>query len=131
MRDTSRAAADDLIWKALADGTRRALLDTLSRRPHTTGELVELQRSLCRTAVMKHLDVLEAAGLLVVTRSGRQRWNHLNPVPIAALHERWVAPHVRGTAAALSRLKSHLESDGRRAVPAGASPPRTRKDKPT
>ena len=122
MSDTKRNADDDRVWKALADPTRRALLDALAEAPLTTGELVERWPSLCRTAVMKHLDVLEAAGLLVVRRQGRLRWNHLNPVPIQAIHERWVSRHVAGTASALLRLKRHVEG--------GAAPaPRARRGK--
>ncbi len=101
--------ADDLVWKALADPTRRAVLDVLAKSPHSTGALVECFPGLCRTAVMKHLDVLEAAGLLVVQREGRVRWNHLNPMPIQLLHDRWVSRHVSGMASALSRLKQHVE----------------------
>jgi DNA-binding transcriptional ArsR family regulator len=108
MSDTS--LRDDLIWKALADGTRRAVLDLLAKGPATTGELVERFDDLCRTAVMKHLDVLEAAGLLLVRRQGRVRWNHLNPVPIQRIHDRWVARHVRGAASAMTRLADHVEA---------------------
>jgi len=110
MSDTS--ADTDAVWKALAEPTRRAVLDVLARRPHTTGELVERFPDLCRTAVMKHLDVLEAAGLLVVQREGRVRWNHLDPTPIRALHDRWVSRHVARVASALDRLKAHVESGG-------------------
>jgi len=116
---TSRPAEDDAVWKALADPTRRALLDALSDAPATTGELVDAFDTLSRTGVMKHLDILEHAGLLVVTRDGRVRWNHLNPVPIQRVHDRWVSRHVRGTASALSRLKDHVE--------AGVVPKRTRR----
>lgn len=101
----------DPVWKALADPTRRGILDELAKRPRTTGELVELFPHLCRTAVMKHLDVLEQASLLLVRREGRMRWNHLNPMPIQRIHDRWVAKHIRATAAALSRLKDHVEQD--------------------
>ena len=76
------AFTDDRIWRALADPVRRTLLDALAIAPRTTGELVEAESQLCRTAVMKHLDVLVAAGLVVVRREGRRRWNYLNPVPI-------------------------------------------------
>ena len=100
----------DLVWKALADPTRRGILDALARRPHTTGELVERFSELCRTAVMKHLGLLEAAELVVVRRQGRVRWNHLNPMPIQRIHDRWVARHIRGVASALSRLKDHVEA---------------------
>ena len=87
-----------------------AHLDLLAERAHTTGELVAACTHLCRTAVMKHADVLEAAGLLVVRREGRVRWNHLNPVPIQAIYERWVKRHVRGHAASLQRLKRTVET---------------------
>ena len=63
------------------------------------------------------LDVLVAAGLVFARREGRLRWNHLNPVPIQRVYDRWVSRHVRGTAAALSRLKSHVESKGSRRNP--------------
>jgi DNA-binding transcriptional ArsR family regulator len=99
----------DKIWKALADPTRRALLDTLGDGPRTTGELVQGQPELCRTAVMKHLDQLTAAGLVVVRREGRVRWNYLNPVPIQQVCERWIAPHLRHMTGALSRLKDQAE----------------------
>lgn len=98
------------VWRALADPTRRALLDELAVAPCTTGDLVERFDQLCRTAVMKHLGILAAAGLVVVRREGRRRWNYLNPVPIQQVCERWVNRHVRGIASAMSRLKEHVES---------------------
>lgn len=107
-------SADDPIWKALANPTRRALLDALAAGPQTTGDLLTLFPALCRTAVMKHLDILAAAELVLVRRQGRKRWNHLNPMPLQSIYERWVAPHVRGTAAALSRLRQHTETKERR-----------------
>jgi DNA-binding transcriptional ArsR family regulator len=128
MSDTS--AETDLVWKALAEPTRRAVLDVLARCPHTTGALVERFPELCRTAVMKHLDVLEAAGLLVVQREGRVRWNHLNPVPIQRIHDRWVSRHVAGLASALSRLKTYVESPrvrARKAAPGKPGKKATRK----
>ncbi len=99
----------ELVWKALADRTRRTILDTLAERPHTTGELVGLFDGLCRTAVMKHLDILERAHLVLTTRDGRARWNHLNPVPIQQVCDRWVGRHVKHLAAAVSRLKAVAE----------------------
>jgi len=102
-------ADDDLVWRALADPTRRAVLDLLAKRAHTTGQVVARFGGLSRTGVMKHLDVLETAGLVVVRREGRVRWNHLNPVPVQRIHDRWVSRHVQGTAGALSRLKDHVE----------------------
>jgi len=100
----------DPVWKALADPTRRGILDALAERPHTTGELAARFSDLCRTAVMKHLGLLEAAELVVVRRQGRLRWNHLNPMPIQLIHDRWVSRHVRGLAAAMSRLRQQVES---------------------
>jgi len=98
------------VWKALSDGTRRALLDQLAEQPRTTGELCASFEDLCRTAVMKHLDVLVEAGLVLVRREGRQRWNHLNPVPIQRVCERWVNRHVSHLASAMSRLKDQVEA---------------------
>ncbi len=106
----------DVIWKALADPTRRGILDELASGPLTTGDLVERFSKLCRTAVMKHLDLLEGAELVVVRREGRVRWNHLNPMPIQRIYDRWVSRHIRDMASALSRLKDHVES------PAAKSP---------
>ncbi len=105
----------DLVWRALADGTRRAILDALAQRPHTTGELAARFDGVCRTAVMKHLDVLATAQLVIVRRDGRVRWNHLNPVPIQRVCDRWVSRHVRHAARSMARLKDHLEAPrGRR-----------------
>lgn len=100
---------NDLIWKALADSTRRDILDALSERPQTTGEITARFDGICRTNVMKHLDVLVAANLVVVRREGRTRWNYLNPVPIQRVCDRWVSKHVKRLASALSRLKDHVE----------------------
>lgn len=102
-------AVTDRIWKALADPTRRALLDALGQGPRTTGALVAGHPALCRTAVMKHLDQLTAAGLVVVRREGRERWNYLNPVPIQRVCERWIKPHLRHMTGAMSRIKDRAE----------------------
>ena len=99
----------DLVWKALADATRREILDALAERPLTTGDLVEQFPAHCRTNVMKHLDVLVEANLVIPRREGRVRWNYLNPVPIQRVCDRWVSRHVRQIASALSRLKDHVE----------------------
>ena len=113
---------DDAVWKALADPTRREILDLLATEPRTTGALVEGFPSLCRTAVMRHLEVLVQAGLVLVRREGRQRWNHLNPVPIQRVCERWVHRHVRGIASAMSRLKDHVEGRSPVSAPIADSP---------
>ena len=108
--DMKAATTTDRIWRALSDPTRRALLDALAGRPFTTGELVGRFPELCRTAVMKHLDVLEAAELVIVRREGRVRWNSMNAMPIQRIYDRWVKKHVRGVASAVSRLKDLAES---------------------
>lgn len=100
----------DRIWKALADSARRRMLDLLSERPRMTNDLVEAFPSLCRTNVMKHLDVLVSAGLVVVERRGRCRWNHVNPVPLDLICRRWLNARTRRMASALQRLKAVVES---------------------
>ena len=103
-------AESERVWKALADNSRREILDCLGERPLTTGELVaRFEASHCRTAVMKHLEILVRANLVVVRRQGRQRWNYLNPVPIQRVCDRWVSKHVQHMASALSRLKDFVE----------------------
>lgn len=103
------SAREDRVWRALADPTRRKLLDLLAKGPRTTGDLVERIEDLGRTAVMKHLDVLEEAELVIVRREGRKRWNHLNPVPIQKVCDRWVSRHVSGLASGLNQLKEKSE----------------------
>ena len=100
---------EDAVWRALADPIRREILDHLAISPRTTGELVSHFDSLCRTGVMKHLDVLVSANLVIVEKSGRTRWNHLNPIPIEQVCQRWVDGHVRRLAKSLTRLKSMME----------------------
>ena len=99
----------DAIFKALGNGTRRAILDTLRDQPLTTGALVGLFPDLDRCTVMQHLKVLEAADLILVERKGRERWNHLNPLPIHAIHERWIGPHAKVAVGMLAKLKRDLE----------------------
>lgn len=106
----------DLVFRALADGTRRRILDLLARSPRTTGDLCA-RFPVSRYAVMKHLTVLERAGLLVVRRRGRQRFNHLNPVPLQNLHERWMRPHAERWASSLLALKRSLEQKGEATMP--------------
>lgn len=104
------APADPLeaVWRALSDPTRRAILDTLRSGPLTTGALAdEFPQGRC--AVMKHLDVLVASELVMVKRNGRERWNHLNPVPLQRMYERWVRPYEAMWAAPLVRLKDSIE----------------------
>lgn len=98
------------VWSALADGTRRGILDLLRVRPMTTGEIAA-RFPTSRFAIMKHLTALEAAGLVVVRRMGRERWNHLNVMPLQMLYERWVSPYQALWANKLIELKTNLEGD--------------------
>ena len=93
----------------MADRKRRRMLDLLAQRPRTTGELVDAFPKLSRFAVMKHLGVLEAAGLLVVTRDGRQRWNALNPVPLQEELRRWVGKNEQMWADVLLNIRDVAE----------------------
>jgi len=99
----------DAIFKALADPSRRKLLDRLYRRDgQTLAEMCE-RVSMTRFGVMKHLRVLEEAGLVVTRKEGREKLHFLNPVPIRLVHDRWVSKYRAPFAAALSNLKSRLE----------------------
>src|ERR1700674_5437806 len=100
----------DDVFKALADSSRRKLLDRLFRRDgQTLGELCE-RVAMTRFGVMKHLRVLEEAGLVVARRAGREKLHYLNPMPIRLVHDRWVSKYRAPFAAALSDLKSRLEA---------------------
>ena len=101
--------ASDLVWKALADPTRRAILDLLRDQPRTTGDLAESFPALTRFGVMKHLGVLEQAALVVVRRRGRERWNYLNPLPIKQIHDRWIGSYAARAVEMLDRLKTDLD----------------------
>jgi DNA-binding transcriptional ArsR family regulator len=101
---------DDLVFKALADRTRRLLLDRLFERDGRT--LIELEAEvpeLTRFGVMRHLAVLEEAGLVVTRRQGRYKNHYLNPVPVALIAERWMGKYRERRAAALLDLKDRLE----------------------
>src|ERR1700712_3173172 len=100
---------DDLVFKALADSTRRFLLDMLFQRDGRT--LTELESSLemTRFGVMKHLRVLEDAGLIVTRKSGREKLHFLNPVPVRLIHDRWINKFTERRVSALADLKAQLE----------------------
>jgi uncharacterized protein YndB with AHSA1/START domain len=100
----------DEVFRALADPTRRQLLDELFREDGQTLTALEERFPMSRFGVMKHLRVLEAAGLVVTRREGREKRHFLNPVPIRLVHDRWVSKYAEPWAAALSDLKSRLES---------------------
>lgn len=108
----------DQVWKALADETRRTILDFLRSGPKPTTAIVEQFPDLTRFAVMKHLDVLRQATLVLTREEGRQRINSLNAVPIQMIYERWVSNYEGIWASALVRMKEALERDV--AVPANA-----------
>ena len=99
---------DDRVFRALADPTRRHLLDRLHERDGRT--LTELE--MTRFGVMKHLKVLEDAGLVVTRRSGREKLHFLNPVPIRSIHDRWIDKYTERYVSALSDLKTELEETG-------------------
>ncbi|WP_439634663.1 ArsR/SmtB family transcription factor [Glycocaulis sp.] len=105
----SSADKMDSIFKALASPVRRELLDCLKDDPQTTGALCERFPVIDRCTVMQHLKVLERADLIIVQRKGRERWNHINPLPIRHIQERWIGPHADHAVTVLDRLTSDLE----------------------
>jgi len=104
------SADDDRVFKALADPTRRGLLDRLFERDgRTLGEL-EAEQNMTRFGVMKHLRVLEDAGMVITRRSGREKLHFLNPVPIRLIHDRWIDKYTERQVSALVDLKNELEN---------------------
>ena len=99
----------DLIFKALASPTRRRMLDEIRDQPLTTGDLCQRFPELDRCTVMQHLKVLEGADLVIARREGRERWNHLNSMPIKQIHDRWIGPYAERAVTMLERLKTDLE----------------------
>jgi uncharacterized protein YndB with AHSA1/START domain/DNA-binding transcriptional ArsR family regulator len=111
------SSVDDAVFRALADPTRRLLLDRLFEREGRS--LQELEREvpgMTRFGVMKHLRSLEAAGLVVSRKVGRRRLHYLNPVPVQLIRDRWVSRYTQPRAMALSALKAELEHGGRTMV---------------
>jgi len=100
---------DDLVFMGLADSRRRRMLDLLKRGPRTTGEICERFKGLDRCTVMQHLGVLERAGLIIVRRDGRNRWNHLNAAPFKEIYDRWISSYAGEAVDLLARLKRNLE----------------------
>ncbi|MCI0424561.1 MAG: SRPBCC domain-containing protein [Actinobacteria bacterium] len=99
----------DLVFKALSDPTRRALLDSLFVEDGQTLSALESRFEMTRIGVAKHLGILEAAGLVVTRRRGREKLHFLNPVPIRLVHDRWVSKYTEEWAAGLVGLKNELE----------------------
>ncbi len=104
---------DDEVFKALADPTRRLLLDALfTREGRSLGDLelvVAEQVQMTRFGVSKHLRLLESAGLVLTRRQGREKLHYLNPVPIQLIHERWISKYAQRRVTALTELKRNLE----------------------
>jgi uncharacterized protein YndB with AHSA1/START domain/DNA-binding transcriptional ArsR family regulator len=101
----------DTVFKALADPTRRSLLDELFKQDGQTLSALEARLPMTRFGVMKHLRLLEEAGLVATKRRGREKLHFLNPVPIRLVHDRWVSKYAEPWAATLSGLKTRLEDD--------------------
>ena len=104
-------AAMDEVFKALADPTRRSLLDELFERDGQSLSELEERLPMTRFGVMKHLRVLEEAGLVTTKRRGREKLHFLNPVPIRLVHDRWVSKYAEPWVATLSELKYDLEEE--------------------
>jgi DNA-binding transcriptional ArsR family regulator len=103
----------DDVFKALADPTRRQLLDELFEEDGQTLSALEQRLPMSRFGVAKHLKVLEGAGLVTTRKRGREKLHYLNPVPIREVHDRWVSKYAEPWAAALTGLKKDLEEEQR------------------
>ena len=102
---------DSLVFKALADPTRRFLLDKLFERDGQTLTELEQDLDMTRFGVMKHLKILEEAGLVVTRKQGREKLHYLNPVPIRLIHDRWIDKYTERRVSALADLKAQLEDN--------------------
>lgn len=106
-RDNDR---DDLVFKAMAGGDRRKILDLLHKSPMTTGAICKHLDWLDRCTVMQHLQVLENARLVISRKKSRCRWNYLDVGPIQRIHERWISEYTQPAARVLARIQADLES---------------------
>ncbi len=102
-------STEDAVFKALANGKRRQMLDAIKHAPLTTGALCEKFPEMDRCTVMQHLKVLEEAELIIPRKEGRERWNHLNALPIQAIHDRWISQYAGHAMSVLSALKGELD----------------------
>jgi len=105
----SSESDDDAIFKALANGKRRQMLDSIKDGPLTTGGVCEQFPDMDRCTVMQHLKVLEEAGLLIARREGRERWNHLNALPIKDIHDRWISQYAGHAMNVLDALRGETD----------------------
>ncbi len=109
IKTPNKALETDNIWKALADPTRRRLMDLVRESPKTTGQLVEEFEEIGRCAVMKHLSILEKVNLIIPKKEGKHRWNHINAIPLQEVYERWVKKYEAQWASSLLQLKELSE----------------------
>jgi DNA-binding transcriptional ArsR family regulator len=103
-----KSSTDDAVWGAMNDESRRRMLDLMRKTSMTTSEICS-HFAFSRFAVMKHLKILENAGLVIVERRGRERINHLNPLPLQQIYRRWIEPFEKVPADRLLRLKVLVE----------------------
>jgi DNA-binding transcriptional ArsR family regulator len=106
----SSESQQDAVFKALANARRRQMLDAMKDAPLTTGALCERFSDMDRCTVMQHLKVLEEADLVIPRREGRERWNHLNALPIKAIHDRWISQYAGHAMNVLSALQGEAEA---------------------
>ncbi len=99
----------DRLFRALADPTRRRILDLLRERGLTTGQICDELSELDRCTVMQHIGVLARADLVIAKREGRHRWNYLNCIPIQQIYDRWIHLYARPSAELLARIASDLD----------------------
>lgn len=111
----------DALFKALGHRIRRHMLDLLKDGPQTTGALCDALPQCDRCTVMQHLGVLEKVGLIVVERRGRERWNHLDALPIQDIQQRWIGPYATYAVTMLAQLKSSMEGETRPVSKGGKS----------
>jgi DNA-binding transcriptional ArsR family regulator len=107
----STSLDQDLVFKALADRRRRQILDLIKEEPKTTGELCEYFKEYDRCTVMQHLGVLERAGLIIVKRAGRLRWNYLNAVPIREIYDRWINQYASPAVELLTKISRDMNKN--------------------
>ena len=101
----------ELVWKALSDKTRRKILDILREKEMTTGDLCRHFKKLTRYGIMKHLNILHNANLIIIKREGKNRWNYINPLPIQEIYERWVKKYEAGWSSYLIQFKNNMEKN--------------------
>ncbi len=104
----SSDSKEDLVFKALSHPVRRGLLDRIKDQPRTTGALCDAFPEMDRCTVMQHLRVLEDAELVIAKREGRERWNHLNALPIKAISDRWISQYAGHALGVLDKLQASM-----------------------